>query len=1036
MFRRLAACLALIAISACFSFSADPPATGAAAPGQTKGLEDAMRNLHAPLSGGDPLSPAESLKKIKVQDDLVVELVASEPAVKQPLNIDFDERGRMWVVNYEQYPFPAGLKIVEYDRYIRAKFDKVPPPPPHQFRGADRITVHESTKGDGVYDKVSTFVDGLNIATSTLHGRGGVWVTNPPYLLFYPTKDDGITITGDPVVHLSGFGLEDTHSVMSSLQWGPDGWIYGCQGSTCTAKVKVEIEHETKTTDFLGQAIWRYHPEKHKFEIFAEGGGNTFGVAFDEQGRLYSGTNWGKYRGLHYVQGGYYVKGWGKHGPLTNPYALGFFDHMPHVGNADRLTHTFIFYGGGALPERFNGKIIGPSALQHRVHVTKTEPDGSSFKTIEEPFLLTSSDGWFRPVDLKAGPDGALYIADLYENRISHVDPRDNWHRESGRIYRVRAADAKPQAAFDLSKKTNMELVELLKSPNRWYRDTARRILGDRALGKRRGDSELDIALYKNITTNRGQFALESLWALHLVSRDRLNRQIQPQGFAGFAPGLLSHADPMVRAWTIRLMADDNWINARREVLELAQTDSDAEVRSQIASSARRLPPEQGLPLVFALLRRGTDVSDVHIPLLLWWAVEAKAEDSKGRTMIQHEFYDPSFWRLPIVKSTIAERVAQRYAMAGGDENLKSCARLLKSAPDATSADLVLTGLEKAFAGRIASKFPFELREAVAQALKDDVNGKHLSLGVRVGHPGAVNAAISTIRDEKAKPDARLELIHLLGEVPQAAGSAALLDVLRNSPSLPIRLAAVTSLQRYDEPNLAANVLDLYSTSWKSLPDLQAAGQTMLASRPVWALDLLKAVDAGKIVPRTIPLDIVRTIKRHPGAEVAKLVEKHWGQVRAATAAEKQTEMLRVAAILKDGKGDDKAGKIVFANTCAKCHKLFGEGGAVGPELTGYERDNLRYWLDNIVDPSAVIRDEFLAFVVDTKDGRSLTGIIAAQDRATVTLKLPDGQSVRLAREQIEELRASPISLMPEDVLKPLSDQQVRDLFAYLTKKK
>jgi putative heme-binding domain-containing protein len=260
--------------------------------------------------------------------------------------------------------------------------------------------------------------------------------------------------------------------------------------------------------------------------------------------------------------------------------------------------------------------------------------------------------------------------------------------------------------------------------------------------------------------------------------------------------------------------------------------------------------------------------------------------------------------------------------------------------------------------------------------------------------------------------------------------------VLRQSPSLQVRLGAVTSLQRYDSPDLAAAVLGLYAGEWKSLPDLQAAAQTMLASRPAWALALLNAVDAGKIVPRTIPLDIVRTLKRHPGPEIAKLVEKHWGQVRAATTAEKQQEMLRLAEALKGGKGDDKAWKVVFTNTCAKCHKLFGDGGAVGPELTGYERDNLRYWLDNIVDPSAVIRDEFLTFIVDTKDGRSLTGIIAAQDRATVTLKLPDGQSVRLAREQIEELRASTVSLMPEDVLKPLSEQQIRDLFAYLTKKK
>ncbi len=245
----------------------------------------------------------------------------------------------------------------------------------------------------------------------------------------------------------------------------------------------------------------------------------------------------------------------------------------------------------------------------------------------------------------------------------------------------------------------------------------------------------------------------------------------------------------------------------------------------------------------------------------------------------------------------------------------------------------------------------------------------------------------------------------------------------------------MTALQRYNSPEIAETVIEQYAGPWAKEPELQTAAQNLLASRPAWALVLLHAVNAGKIAPRTIPLDIVRTIKRHSESEIAKLVEKHWGTVRAATADEKRAEMVRLAGILRIA-GDGKQGKTVFANTCAKCHKLFGEGGAVGPELTGYERDNLRYWLENVVDPSASIRDEYLAFVVETKDGRTLTGIISAQDKATITLRLSDAQPLRLAREQIEELRASPISLMPEDVLKGLNEQQVRDLFAYLMSKK
>src|SRR6478672_10748923 len=376
--------LALILVAA-VTFAAGPTTQPTTRPKLTenitdaKGLDYAIEKLHAPMRESAPLSATEEAKKFKPRAGLAVDLIASEPTVRQPLCINFDERGRMWVVQYIQYPFPAGLKVVEYDKYIRAKFDKVPPPPPNHFPGHDVISIFEDTKHDGSFSTVKTFVSGLNICTSALPGRGGrgpddygVWVMNAPYLLFYPDKNRDDVPAGDPIVHLSGFGLEDTHAVANNLTWGPDGWLYGCQGSTCTAKVKTLLGDSSKTTDFLGQAIWRYHPETHVFEIFAEGGGNTFGLEFDDHGNAFSGTNWGKYRGLHFVQGGYYVKGWGKHGPLTNPYAFGYFDHMPHTGNGQRLTHTFSVYGGGLMPE-LTGKIIGPNPLSSRVIVSRLE---------------------------------------------------------------------------------------------------------------------------------------------------------------------------------------------------------------------------------------------------------------------------------------------------------------------------------------------------------------------------------------------------------------------------------------------------------------------------------------------------------------------------------------------------------------------------------------------------------------------------------------------------------------------------------------
>ncbi len=983
-----------------------------------KGLEEALRNLHAPLAGTEPLSPAESLKRFKVADGLAVDLVAAEPVVRQPLYMTFDERGRMWVVQYIQYPFPAGLKVVSYDQYIRAQFDKVPLPPPKHVRGLDRITILEDTKGTGTFDKVKTFAEGLNITTAALPGRGGVWVMNPPYLLFYRDKDRTDVAEEKPEVHLSGFGLEDTHSVANSLAWGPDGWIYGCQGSTCTAKVKVEIADDTKTTDFLGQAIWRYQPETHQFEVFAEGGGNTFGLEIDDKGRIYSGTNGGGYRGVEYVQGGYYIKAWGKHGPLTNPYALGFFEHMPHTGNTERFTHNLIVYGGDAMPS-LRGKLLGVNPLQRRVQLDKLEPSGSYFKTTEEPLLLTSGDPWFRPIDIKAGPDGAIYVTDFYENRISHVDPRDNWDRTTGGISRIRPTDYKPSTPLDMTKLSGKELIDLLRSRDRWHRETALRVLGDRK------DRALIPELRKHVEKGEGQFALEALWALHLCGG--LDEET--------ALKTLGHEDADVRSWCVRLLGDEKHVSPEiaAKLAKLADKETDVHVRGQLASSAKRLPGRDALPIITALLKHDEDKTDPHLPLLIWWALESKAETD--RDSVLSLFRDESLWQRPLVEQTIVERLAQRYGMAGGHDNLLACAELLRRASKAEQARKVLTGLDKAFAGRALGPIPDELRDAVLKAWSATGSDANLSLGLRMGHPQAVKRSLKLATDEKTDAARRLEVIRVFGEVDQPRCVPVLLDVLKASPSAAVKREALSALQRYDDPAVPTRVLELYADTLTDKDGLRAAAHALLSSRPAWALQFLQAVDSGKINPRRVPLDVVRRVKAYPDQAIAKLVEKHWGQVRASTSAEKQQEMSRLANALKTGKGDAKPGKEIFTTTCAKCHKLFGEGGAVGPDLTGYERDNAAYWIENIVDPSAVIREEYTTFVIQTKDGRTLTGIIAEQDKQTVTLKTPEGETKRVARERIDDLRASPISIMPEDQMRALTDQQVRDLFAYLMSK-
>jgi putative heme-binding domain-containing protein len=959
-----------------------------------------------PPKGG--LSPKESFARFAVPPDLELDQVLTEPEISQPVFLNFDERGRMWVVEYRQYPFPAGLKVVSRDKYWRVVYDKVPAPPPNHFRGKDRITIHQDTTGTGVFDKHSLFVDGLNIATAVVRGRGGVWVLNPPYLLFYPTKDDGDLPTGDPEVRLEGFGLEDTHSVVNSLCWGPDGWLYGAQGSTVSGHVKRPGDKSAVAS--MGQLIWRYHPQARRYEIFAEGGGNAFGVEIDQKGRLYSGHNGGNTRGFDYVQGGYYLKGFEKHGELSNPYAFGYFPAMPHPA-VERFSHTFVINEGSALPQAYQGKLFAAAPLQSQVVFSEIVPHGSSFKTRDLGKAVTTTDTWFRPVDIKLGPDGALYIADWYDSTVSHLKNNEGQlDPDKGRIYRLRAKGegAKRFAPVDLGRQTTDELIKLLGHDNRWVRQTVLRLLGDRQ------DRTVIPKLLRLVRESTGQLALEALWALHLSG-----------GFdEDVALETLAHADPYVRLWSVRLLGDERRVSARvaGRLAKMAAGETHVEVRSQLACSARRLPARDGLPIVRQLLAHSEDSSDPHLPLLLWWALETSAD--VDRLAVVKLFEDPALWRLPLVEKHIVERLMRRYAQAGRQKDLLTCAELLRLAPGPEQARLLLVGFEKAFAGRPVANLPKELREALAAR-----GGGSLALRLRQGDASAVETALKTIGDAKAKADERLQLIQICGEAPQPRVVPTLLRVLDDADHAELQQAALQALQVYSDAKIGAEIIQRYADF---SPKLRGAAQALLASRATWALQFVQAVDTGKIDKAAVPLEAVRKLLLHPGDKIQELIRKHWGEIKGATTAEMRREIDRLVQVVRASQGDPYAGRKLFDASCGKCHQLFGKGGDVGPDLTPYKRDDVETLMLHIVNPSAEIREGFENNLVLTTDGLTLSGFLVERDDKIVVLRGADGQTTVISRDQIDDMKVIPQSLMPEGLLQGLADQQVRDLFAYL----
>ncbi len=996
-------------------------------PGAVAGNEEVKKIMETRKGRGvmaddtPPTPPLEAVKKFATRSDVAVDLMASEPAVEQPLYASWDSKGRMWVTQYRQYQFPAGLKIVSYDQHLRAKFDKVPLPPPRGEKGADKITVFEDTDGDGAFDKHTDVITGLNIASAALPGMSRIWVLNPPYLLSYPDANQDGLPDGDPEVELTGFGLEDTHAVATNLQWGLDGWLYGANGSTTTGNVS---SANTKNVKWEGQCIWRYHPNKKLFEIYAEGGGNTFSLDIDSKGRVFSGTNNGSTRGMHYEQGSYGIKGWGKHGPLTNPYAFGWFEHMKHEGDNKRFPQAFAIYEGGLLGSAYEGKIIAPNSLANVVYVSERFPHGSTFRTKDEDNLMSSPDRWFRPVWAGVGPDGGFYMADWYDTRLSHVSPVDDWHKTSGRIYRVRPAAGAPKLKpFNLSKAPAEELLAQLQQPNEWFRKQAALEIAWRGL------KELTEPLAKLARSN-DPHALDALWTLDMLMayEDPMANEFIHKVL--MSPEITSHKDPYVQRWAAKIVGERpmSW-NALQTLNHLSKSQN-IEVRAQLLASAKRLQAGLALSVI-----RDVNLDDAsgHLPFLAWWALESKAE--KNRDVILSFLKDsPDFAKGPF-REHLAEKLAKRYALAGGEENLQTCADLLALSEDEVLRGKIIAGIAAAFEGAEMPPLPDSLSKALNDYMAKQ-SGGNLALALRTGNAAALKDALKLLSDSKASNAQRISIAKTLAELGKQESVAPMVALLKggtNAPSL--KRGILQAAAKFDDRRIPEALLTGYEAQIAGDKALREDALRTLAGRKEWALLLINFVNEGKVQPKHITIDTARQLSLYKDPEMDAAIEKHWkGLLMTGPTEAKEKEMARIKAVIKTGLGDADKGKLQFMARCAICHKLFGEGNIIGPELTGYDRANPDFWLDNIFNPSLEIREGFGNYIVKLKNGQMLTGIMDAQDASGIVLKDIAGNKTPVKQPEIEKLEASPISLMPESLTIGMSDADLKDFFAYLMK--
>ncbi|MGE0610463.1 MAG: c-type cytochrome, partial [Pirellulales bacterium] len=374
--------------------------------------------------------------------------------------------------------------------------------------------------------------------------------------------------------------------------------------------------------------------------------------------------------------------------------------------------------------------------------------------------------------------------------------------------------------------------------------------------------------------------------------------------------------------------------------------------------------------------------------------------------------------------SQILARTMRRFASTGARQDLLTCAALFDRAPDDAGGKALMQGFEEAFAGRPLANLPDELASVL-----DRFGGGSVVLGLRQGRADAIEQALAVLNDDQADRFQRLQFLQIVGEVKTPACLPALLRLVAKGGDDELRVAALSALQLYDDPRVPQAALGIYSLL--SL-EAQSVAQAVLGSRKAWALALLEAVEAGQIDKATIPVDTVRKLTIHRDDRLAELVAKHWGTIDGETTAEMKQLIERLVGTVSTGSGSPYDGKKLYTASCGKCHTLLGQGGKIGPDLTAYKRDDFANMLVHIVNPSAEIREGFGTYVALTADGRAVTGFLADKDNQIIVLRTAEGQSVSIPQDEIDELLPQKKSLMPEGLLKDLSEQQVRDLFAYL----
>ncbi|OWK46868.1 PVC-type heme-binding CxxCH protein [Fimbriiglobus ruber] len=956
------------------------------------------------------LPPDKAAQVMTVPEGFTVSLFAGEPDVHQPVAFCIDDRGRLWVA--EAYTYPQR--------------NRSPGPvlPAAERAGGDRILIFEDTDGDGKFDKRTVFFEVLNLVSGLAVGFDGVWVGAAPYLLFIP-HDHATDKAGEPKILLDGWGYQDTHETLNTFVWGPDGYLYGCHGVFTHSNVGKPGTPDKERTP-INAGIWRYHPTRHTFEVFSHGTSNPWGLDYNDVGEFFIEACVIPHC-FHMIQGGRYQRQGGQH---FNPYTYfdiqTIADHRhyvganPHGGNerSDSMggghAHCGLMcYLGGAWPKEYRGELFMGNIHGRRINVDKLTPKGSGYVAGHGPDFLLANDAWARFINLQYGPDGNVYLIDWYDKQACHNGTPEIWDRTNGRIYKVSYRGTKKISGLDLQKCTDDELVKYQLNENDWYVRHARRILQERAAAKKLDPATIN-ALAEIAQKNPDPIRrLRGLWALYVVG--------------GSLAGYMDDKDPAVRGWAVRLTAEllgegvkVNADSSPGGSAALPSDSADPVVRRNLASALQKVPTSQRWESLAALTSHTEDATDPNLPYLYWYAMEPLAEADTARALDL----------AAAAKVPLFPLMARRVGAIGTPEAFAVLVSKLSTAKTDDARLVLLTGLNEGLKGRRGVVVPQDWSAAFNALSKSPdaaVRSQALAVAVAFGDAKAFGALRGTLADTNAALPARQAALTALVDAKDKQ-LPPVLQKLVGEPAL--RPAAVRGLAAFDDPKTPAVLLAAYASL---NPAERRDALATLTARPAYAAALLDAIGSKTIPAADVPAETIRQLRNLNDPKLIAQIAAVWGTVRDTPADRKKiiSDWTRKLVAPAKVQPDLAAGRAVFAKVCAQCHTLYGTGGKVGPDITGANRADLGYLLENIFDPSAVIPKEYAATKIDLADGRVVTGIVKEETAATLTV-VTANETLSVPVKDIDKRTPSPLSMMPDDLTKQVTERDLRALIAYL----